>query len=126
MRQATVCRMNGVKKTMISAGILTLVAESPEARGVLEEATRTTRKVTVTERGLSLAMRAEAHSMGLAPELKLRLDHGYEYHGEALAIYKGVEYSVEHAQPVEKTDEMDLLLKKVDGNAKGTVVTANV
>lgn len=100
---------------MIRAGIAYLIAEAPEAHGVLETAAETPRKVYCIERSVGQSEVYQARGTGLNPELKLILQHAFEYHGEKLLTYKGTPYKI--LRTYRDRGSMELTIQRVDGNA---------
>lgn len=101
---------------MMKAGIAKLIARSPEARGVLEEATETARKVYCTVKSVGQTETYQARATGLMPELKIILQHDFEYHGEDLLEYQGTRYNILRTY-VTETDGIELTVQRVRGNA---------
>lgn len=111
---------------MTRARVAYLIAEDPAAHGVLEEPTKTVRKVYCTERSIGQTEAYQARATGLNPELKLILQHAFEYHGEARLIYQGIRYKV--LRTYRDADSIELTVQREDGNADvtGTEVTSDV
>ena len=109
---------------MMKAGIVTLIGESPEARGVLDEKTESTRDVYCTVRSVGQSEIYQARATGLSPELKLILAHDFEYQGEALCEVDSVRYSILRTY-VTETDGIELTLERVRGNAAEEVQPTN-
>lgn len=103
---------------MLKASAVILIAEDPQARGVFEEPTETEREIPCVEKSLGMKMRAEAMALGMAPEIRLEIAHEAEYQGEKIALYQGQRYAVIHAYPYEKTNGLELLLQRIEGNAQ--------
>ena len=102
---------------MIRVGVVYLITESPEARGVLQAATVTRRKTYCTKKSLSMTERYEAKASGFAPDLRLKLGQDFEYRGETLCEYKGELYRIIRTYTDEKADGIELTLERVRGNA---------
>ena len=103
---------------MKRVGIVYLITESPEARGVLDAASETRRKTYCEEKSLSMSEVYQARAAGLSPTYRLRLPHSFEYKGETLCEYKGQRYSIFRDYEDEKTgDQTELTLVRVRGNA---------
>lgn len=102
---------------MIRAGLVYLIMESPEARGVLDTVTETSRKTYCTEKSLSMTERYQARAAGFAPDLRLKLTQGFEYKGETLCEYKGERYKIIRDYEDEKSDGVELTLERLRGNA---------
>lgn len=109
---------------MLKASAVILIAEDPQARGVFEEPTETEREIPCVEKSLGMKMRAEARALGMAPEIRLEIAHEAEYQGEKIALYQGQRYAIIHAYPYEKTNGLELLLQKIEGNAQPKPETA--
>ena len=102
---------------MLKADVLTLIAVSPEARGVGTEPTETTRDVFCTVRSIGQQEAYLAMGQGLNPELKVILSHDFEYDGERLCEVGGVRYDILRSYITEK-DGIELTLQRVVRNAK--------
>lgn len=102
----------------MKTGIVYLITEKPEARGVLETATETRRKTYCTERSVSQSETYQAKATGHMPTIRLRLAQEFEYRGESLCEYKGRRYNILRDYTDEKTgDATELTLEPVNGNA---------
>lgn len=82
---------------MLKADVLTLIAETPAAHGVFDEYEPAERTVFCTVRSASYTDRLAAQSEGFVPELVFRLSHDFEYQGEKLCRFHGVEYRIDRA-----------------------------
>ena len=103
---------------MKKAGIVYLITERPEARGVMEPATETRRKTYCEERSLSLTETYQARASGFAPNIRLKLAQEFEYRGETLCEYRGERYRIIRDYSDEKAgDGTELTLERVRGNA---------
>ena len=103
---------------MKRVGIVYLITESPEARGVLEEPKRTRRKTYCEEKSLRMSEVYQARASGFAPTIRLLLPQEFEYRGETLCEYKGELYRILRDYRDEKTgDATELTLERVRGNA---------
>ena len=103
---------------MKRVGIVTLITESPEARGVLEAATETRRKTYCEEKSLSITETYQARASGFAPTIRLKLSQDFEYRGETICEYKGERYNIIRDYRDEKTgDGTELTLERIRGNA---------
>lgn len=103
---------------MKKVGIVYLITESPEARGVLTAASETRRKTFCEERSLSMSEVYQARASGFSPKIRLRLPQDFEYHGETLCEYKGERYQIIRDYRDEKTgDSTELTLERIRGNA---------
>ena len=79
---------------MTKSNILTLISESPAARGVNEPATGTERDVFCTVRSVGMRESYEALSHGFTPELVFILAQDFEYQGEKRCSCDGVYYDI--------------------------------
>lgn len=103
---------------MKRVGIVYLITESPEAKGVLETATETKRKTYCEEKSLSMSETYQARASGFAPTIRLVLPQDFEYRGETLCEYKGERYNIIRDYRDEKTgNSTELTLERVRGNA---------
>ena len=103
---------------MMKAAVVTLIRESPEARGVGTEPTESRRKVYGTIKSIGMQEAYQAMGVGLNPEIKIVLPHDFEYRDESLCEVKGIRYRILRTY-VTETDEIELTLQRVDGNAGG-------
>ena len=101
---------------MLRSNIAVLIGESPEARGVLEEATETRRTVYCTVKSIGQTEAYQAMSVGMKPDIKIVLAHDFEYQGENLAELEGVRYRILRSYATE-ADGIELTLERVRGNA---------
>lgn len=101
----------------MSAGVAYLITRSPEARGVLDEATETARKVFVSEKSLSMTEAYQARAEGFAPEIRLKLAQRFEWKGEDICLYRGTRYRIIRPYSDEKADGAELTLERERGNA---------
>lgn len=102
---------------MKRVGIVYLITEQPEARGVLETATETRRKTYCEEKSLSMNETYQARASGHAPTIRLKLPQNFEYKGETLCEYKGERYAILRDYTDEKVYGAELTLERVRGNA---------
>ena len=103
---------------MKKVGIVYLITESPEARGVLDEATETRRKTYCEEKSLSMSEVYQARASGFSPVIRLVLPQDFEYKGETLCEYRGERYEIIRDYRDEKTgDSTELTIQRVRGNA---------
>lgn len=100
----------------MKAGICKLITRSPEARGVLDDVTETTRTVYCTVKSIGQSETYQARAAGLNPELKIVLAHDFEYQGEDLLEYEGTRYTILRTY-VTETDGIELTVQRVRGNA---------
>ena len=103
---------------MKRVGIVYLITESPEAKGVLDTATETRRKTYCEEKSLSMNEVYQARASGFSPTIRLKLNQDFEYRGETLCEYKGERYRIIRDYRDEKTgDATELTLERIRGNA---------
>lgn len=102
---------------MKRVGIVYLITESPEARGVLDTPTETRRKTYCEEKSLSLTEVYQARATGHAPTIRLVLPQDFEYKGETVCVYKGERYAIIRDYRDEKSDSTELTLERIRGNA---------
>ena len=103
---------------MKRVGIVYLITEKPEARGVLDAPTETRRKTYCEEKSLSMSEVYQARASGFMPVIRLVLPQDFEYRGETLCEYKGERYEIIRDYRDEKTgDSTELTIQRVRGNA---------
>ena len=103
---------------MKRVGIVYLISESPEAKGVLEAATEKKRKTYCEIRSIGMSETYQARASGFAPTIKLFLPKDFEYRGESLCELKGERYRIIRDYRDEKTgDGTELTLERIRGNA---------
>lgn len=102
---------------MKEVGIVYLITESPEARGVLDAVTETRRKTYCEKKSLVMSEAYQARADGFNPVFKLVLPHSFEYRGETLCEYKGTRYKIIREYNDDKTDGTEITLERVRGNA---------
>ena len=103
---------------MKRVGIVYLITEAPEARGVLDQPTETRRKTYCEEKSLSMSEVYQARASGFSPEIRLKLPQEFEYRNETLCEYKGERYRILRDYRDEKSgDSTELTLERVRGNA---------
>jgi len=103
-----------VKRT----GIVYLITESPEAKGVLDTPAETKRKTYCEFMSIGMSEMYQARASGFAPSIKLRLRNDFEYRGETLCEIRGERYRIIRDYWDEKTgDATELTLERVRGNA---------
>lgn len=94
---------------MVRADVLTLIAEQPDAHGVFDNWTPSTRTVYCTIKSVTRAEAYAAMSAGLAPSIVFVLADYAEYKNEKICEYKGQRYriirSYVKAQSIELTAE---------------------
>ena len=108
---------------MIKAGIVTLIGEKPEAHGVGTDPEETRRKVYCTVKSIGMTETYQAMGLGLNPELKVVLDHDFEYQGEPICELKGIRYEIKRNY-ITEADGIELILQRISGNARGGAVNA--
>ena len=103
---------------MKRVGIVYLITEAPEARGVLDAATETRRKTYCEEKSLSMSETYQARASGFSPQFRLVLPQDFEYRGETICEYKGERYNIIRDYRDEKTgNSTELTLERIRGNA---------
>ena len=103
---------------MKRVGIVYLITEAPEAKGVLDQPTESRRKTYCEEKSLSMSEVYQARASGFSPSIRLRLPQEFEYRNETLCEYKGERYRILRDYRDEKTgDSTELTLERVHGNA---------
>lgn len=102
---------------MKKVGIVILITEKPEARGVLDTATERRRKTYCEEKSLSMTEVYQAQASGHAPTIRLKLPQDFEYKGETICEYKGERYAILRDYTDEKTFGAELTLERIRGNA---------
>ena len=103
---------------MKRVGIVYLITETPEAKGVLDTATETRRKTYCEEKSLSMSETYQARASGFSPQFRLVLPQDFEYRGETICEYKGERYRIIRDYRDEKTgNSTELTLERIRGNA---------
>lgn len=103
---------------MKRVGIVYLIAEIPEAAGVMDERTETRRKTFCEEKSVSMSEIYQAGATGPDEMIRLKLPQGFEYRRETICEYKGERYRIVRPYGDEKTEPaMELTLKRIRGNA---------
>ena len=103
---------------MKRVGIVYLITESPEAKGVLDTATESRRKTYCEEKSLSMSETYQARASGFSPQFRLVLPQGFEYRGETICEYKGERYAIIRDYWDEKNEPgTELTLERIRGNA---------
>ena len=103
---------------MKRVGIVYLITEAPEARGVLDAATETRRKTYCEEKSLAMSEVYQANATGFSPSIRLLLPQDFEYRGETICEYKGERYRIIRDYRDEKTgNSTELTLERIRGNA---------
>lgn len=100
-----------------------LIAFSPDAHEVGTAVGETTRKVRVQELSLTQAEAYQAGGEGLTPEAKLLIPYDREYKGERELVYRDERWKVIRSDPYKDWNGVILLLRRVKGNAGGSVVS---
>ena len=103
---------------MKRVGIVYLITESPEAKGVLDTPTEKKRKTYCEIRSIGMSETYQARASGHAPSIKLFIPQDFEYRGETLCELKGERYKILRDYSDDKTgDGTELILERVRGNA---------
>lgn len=79
---------------MVRADVLTLIAETPAAKGVFDSPAETTREVFCTVRSVGMQETYTAMGHGFRPDWVFELTHAFEYQGEKRCVFRGIEYRV--------------------------------
>lgn len=101
---------------MIRAETVLLLSEVPQAHGVFDPPMENGREVFCTVRSVSQTEAYQARATGLAPELRLKLEHTCEYEGEQQCEFRGVRYDIIRTYMDEK-DGIELTIQRTEGNA---------
>lgn len=101
---------------MVRADVLTLIAEDPNAHGVLEEAEEIRRNVYCEVRSVGQTEIYQARAAGLAPEIRFVLAQAFEYQGERRAVFHGVPYRIIRTY-INDADGIELTAERSEGNA---------
>lgn len=91
---------------MARSDILTLIAESPKARGIYDNPNTTERTVYVTVRSVGMTETYTAMSQGLTPEVKFELAAPEEYQGEKICRYHEKLYNILRTYETEEKVEL--------------------
>lgn len=102
---------------MKRVGIVYLIAEVPEAKGVMDAAVEIRRKTYCEEKSLSMSEVYQARSSGHSPTIRLTVPQDFEYRGEPMCEYKGERYRIIRDYRDEKSDSTELTLERIRGNA---------
>lgn len=100
---------------MAKADVIALIAESPEAHGVYENADMTERTVFVTVRSVGMTETYTAMSQGLTPEVRFELAAPEEYQGEKICRYQGRLMNI--LRVYEAGDRVELTAGRSNANA---------
>ncbi len=105
---------------MKKVGIVYLITENPQAKGVLARPAETRRKTYCEEKSVSMSEKYQAKASGLAPEIRLVLPQDFEYRKESLCEYEGERYEIVRDYRDDKTNGTELTLQRISGNAAGS------
>jgi SPP1 family predicted phage head-tail adaptor len=105
---------------MVKADVADLITLSPEAEGVGIERTETARRVFCTVKSIGMQEAYQAMATGLNPEIKIVLQHDFEYQDEPELDYAGKRYKIIRTY-VTEADGIELTCQRVTGNARGGV-----
>lgn len=109
---------------MKRVGIVYLITETPEAKGVLDVPQETRRKTYCEEKSLSMSEVYQARASGFSPTIRLVLPQDFEYRGETLCEYKGDRYEIIRDYRDEKTgNSTELTIQRIRGNAAAPAET---
>ena len=98
---------------MIKSDVCYLITEDPAARGAFDQHTDTERAVFCTARSVTRDEVFGAMSLGLRPDIVLRLSQDFEYQGERRCRYLGTLYEVIRTYSGEN-DWIDLTLQRTE------------
>lgn len=101
---------------MLRASVLTLIGETPTAHGVFDTYTPNRRTVYCTVRSASYSDILAAKSEGMRPEYVFRLSHDFEYQGEKICEWKGVEYNIDRTYIASDADWIELTCSRRNAN----------
>ena len=101
---------------MVRADTVILLGEHPRAHGVFDPPVLTSRTVYCDVKSVSQTETYQARATGLNPEYRLVLTHSFEYKGEKLCSFRGVEYEIIRTYMTE-TDGIELTIQRREGNA---------
>lgn len=104
---------------MMRADVLTLIGETPKARGIFDTPAESLRTVYCTVKSVGQTEAYQAKAGGLNPELKIVLAHDFEYQGEKRCEFGGIRYEILRTYVTEK-DGIELTLQRIEGNADVT------
>lgn len=110
---------------MKRVGIVYLIAEVPEAKGVMDTAVEIRRKTYCEEKSLSMNEVYQARSSGYSPTIRLTVPQDFEYRGEPMCEYKGKRYKIIRDYRDEKSDSTELTLERIRGNAAAPAAPAD-
>lgn len=96
---------------MVRADVLTLINDTPAARGRFEASTPVRRDVFCTVRSVGMREAYEAMSHGLRPEYVFVLTHSFEYQNEKRCEFRGVEYTVVRTY-VTEADGIEIVVER--------------
>lgn len=101
---------------MVRADVVILLEEDPKAHGVLDDPILTSRTVYCEVKSVSQTEAYQARATGLNPEFRLVLSHSFEYKGEKLCMFRGIQYNIIRTY-VNESDGIELTVQRVEGNA---------
>lgn len=101
---------------MVRADVVILYGETPRAHGVLDDPILTSRTVYCEVKSVSQTEAYQARATGLNPEYRLVLSHSFEYKGEKLCMFRGIQYNIIRTY-VTESDGIELTVQRVEGNA---------
>jgi len=102
---------------MVRASVADLIKVSPEAAGVGTDREEIRRQVYCTVKSIGQTEKYMALGQGLNPEVKVILDHEFEYDDEPLCELEGILYDIKRTY-VTDSDSIELTLQRVTRNAK--------
>ena len=104
---------------MMMPGELVLIAEDPEAHGAFGEHEKVERTVFCTVKSVGRTEMYAALSSGHEPSYIFHLDFAFEYQGEKLCRYDGIEYRIIRTYAGE-VDGIDLTVERSNHYVSGT------
>lgn len=105
---------------MMRAGVVDLISVDPVANGVGMDPAETVRRVYCTAKSIGMQEAYQAMATGLNPEIKIVLNHDFEYRDEPMLEYQGKRYKIIRTY-VTEADGIELTCQRVTGNARGGV-----
>ena len=103
---------------MMRAGVVDLITVDPAAGGVGLDPVETKRRVYCTAKSIGMQEAYQAMATGLNPEIKIVLDHDFEYQDETLLEYENKRYNIIRTY-ITEADGIELTCQRVTGNARG-------
>lgn len=101
---------------MIRSSVVTLIAATPEPRGVFDTPVETERTVYCDVMSVGMRETYAAMASGYAPEIKLVLSDYAEYDGERKCRFEGVRYRILRTY-IRDDMAIELVLEREEGLA---------